>query len=150
MLNKASTADTLRARIRSLMRREGWNETETARRLRDISKRWNQPRFHRCLKGEQDFSIDLGDLDNIAQLFTITIHDLFSDEFGQFERRAVNHDRRSGVERRQKRERIYTPIELSNMRRIIDREAAEADDDERREADERRARADGGRRASQR
>lgn len=108
MTTESKSAQKFRARLRSLMHGKRWNQSETARRLKVIRKVWDQPRLNRVLSGDQPPTLD--DLDDLARVFVIRPAELLVDEFGQVDRRAGG-DRRSGVERRQKQELVWTPVE---------------------------------------
>lgn len=92
--------ELLIARIEALRTGRGWSEAELARRLN-----WEQSRLNKCMNRRQRFSV--GDLDSLAAVFTVTVPELFFDEYGQWDRRSGS-DRRKG-ERRQARQTIYDP-----------------------------------------
>lgn len=108
MSDRSKSSCTLRDRIAALMHARRWNQSETARRLRQIRKVWDQPRFNRVLRGEQPATID--DIDDLAKVFAVTPIEMLRDQFGQVDRRS-GMDRRSGVERRVKQEAVWTAVE---------------------------------------
>ena len=108
MTAESKSAQKFRARLRSLMHSKRWNQSETARRLKVYRKVWDQPRVNRILRGDQPVTLE--DIDDLARAFTIKPMELLVDEYGQVERRAGG-DRRSGIERRQRQDAIWTPVE---------------------------------------
>jgi transcriptional regulator with XRE-family HTH domain len=120
MTAENKSAQKFRARLRSLMHDKRWNQSETARRLKNIRQVWDQPRVNRLLRGDQSPTLD--DLDDIARLFVVLPADLLIDEYGQAERRKGG-ERRSGVERRQRQDQIWTPVERHHWPAAVKKKA---------------------------
>lgn len=88
------------ARVEALRALHGWSEAALARKLG-----WLQTRLNKSVNRHQRFLVS--DLDRLAEVFGITVPELFFDEYGQWDRR-TNLDRRKG-ERRQLSQTIYDP-----------------------------------------
>lgn len=85
--------DLLRQKIRSLMKLRHMTQYE----LCVLLSRRHQSWLSRRLSGIQKFLIT--DLDALARAFSITVPELFFDEYGRWDRRS-GVDRRSGRDRR--------------------------------------------------
>lgn len=120
VMKDSRSAQTVRARIRSLMHKSRWNQSETARRLKKIRTVWDQPRFNRILRGQQPATID--DIDDLARVFSVTPTEMLMDAFGQLDRR-TGKERRSGIERRQKQETIWTPVDRAHWPAVFKKKA---------------------------
>jgi len=100
----------LRRKVHGLMKQRGWSQVEFLECLRQCGYTRSQAWASRKLSGVQSFK--LSDVALLADVFQITVPELFFDEYGQWDRRSGS-DRRKG-ERRQTRQAIYDPkLELT-------------------------------------
>lgn len=93
-----SAAERLRTRVRDFLDRRRMSQTQLATKM-GKTQSW----LSRRLTGNQSFRIR--DLDRLAEIFDITVPELFFDDYGQWDRRSKT-DRRKG-ERRQSQRTLY-------------------------------------------
>lgn len=84
-------SERLRLRVRRLLQVSRWTQADLATALN-----LNQSDVSRRLTGKQPFKV--AELDTIAQMFKVSVSELFFDEYGRFDRR--KGVRRSGADRR--------------------------------------------------
>ncbi len=98
MRGMATASERLRERVRDFMDAQRFSQTKLATRL-GKTQSW----LSRRLSGNQSFR--LRDLDQLADIFGVTVPELFFDTYGQWDRRSKS-DRRKG-ERRQRQQALY-------------------------------------------
>lgn len=104
-----TAAERLRARVRRCMEDRRLSQTALAE-LMGKTQSWLSRRLKEDAQGRQNFR--MRDLDHLAQIFEITVPELFFDQYGQWDRRS-GRDRRHG-DRRQTQQVIYDPnVELT-------------------------------------
>ena len=95
-----TASEQLVARVRRCMDDRRLSQTKLAA-LMAKTQSW----LSRRLSGDQNFR--MRDLDQLADIFELTVPELFFDDYGQWDRRAKSDRRRS--ERRSQRQTIYDP-----------------------------------------
>ncbi len=98
-----TAADRLRVRVRRCMKDQRLSQTKLAEQL-GRTQSWLSRRLTENPDKRQNFSIK--DLDRMADVLKVTVPELFFDDYGQWDRRKNNSDRRKG-ERRKSQFAIY-------------------------------------------